>query len=59
MENAFEILKGRWKIIMRMIDVSLRHIAYIVVTCNMLHIMCTINKNKLDKEWIDKVKREL
>lgn len=42
-----------------MIDVSLQHIANIVVTCNMLHNMCTINKNKLDKEWIDKVEKNI
>ena len=41
-----------------MIDVSLQHIANIVVTCNMLHNMCTINKNERDKEWIDKVEKE-
>ena len=39
-----------------MINVSLQHMVDIVVTCNMLHNMCAISKNKLDKEWIDKVK---
>ena len=58
-ERAFGILKGRWRIIMRRSDISLRHMTDIVATCIILHNICTIRKDKFDIEWIEEAEREL
>lgn len=48
-ECAFGILKGRWRIIIEMIDILLQHMADIVGVCIILGNMYTINKDKFDK----------
>ena len=42
-EHSFKILKERCRIIMRKVDISLRHMTYIVVICIVLYNMCTAN----------------
>lgn len=37
-------------------DVPLQHMAYIVSTCIMQHNMCTIIKEKFDRESIEEAK---
>ena len=44
-ECAFGILKGRKRIIMKMIDVFMQHMNDIIATFAVLHNMCTISKN--------------
>ena len=44
---------------MKRIDISLQHMADVVVTCIILHNMCIIENNKFDIEWIEETKREL
>ena len=56
-ERAFGILKGRWRIIMRRIYLSLRHMADVVATCIKLHDMCTIGKDQFDIKWIEEAKK--
>ena len=56
-ERAFGILKGRWRIIMRRANIPLRHMADVVVTCIILHNMCTIGKDKFDIEWVEEAER--
>ncbi len=50
---SFGILKGKWRIIIRRFDISLRHIADAVATCIILHNMCIIGKEKFDIKWIE------
>lgn len=57
MERALGILKGRWHIIMRIIDKPLQHMTDVVVTYIVLHNISTIGKNKFDIEWIEEVER--
>ena len=58
-ERAFGVLKGRWKIIMRRVDISLGYMTDVVSTCIVIHNMCTIGKDTFDIEWIEEVEREL
>ena len=58
-ERAFGIFKGRWRIILRISDIPLRHMADVIATCITLHNMCTIGKDKFDTDWIEEAEREL
>ena len=40
---------------MRHIDVPLQHMIHIVTTWIVLHNMCTISKDKFDREFIEKI----
>lgn len=50
-ERAFGILKGRWRILLKRIDMPLRHVPNVVTTCICLHNLCIIHKDKFDDEW--------
>ena len=50
-ERAFGILKGRWRIMLKRIDMPLRHVPNLVITCICLHNLCIIHQNKFDDEW--------
>jgi hypothetical protein len=52
-EQAFGILKGRWKIIMKQFDVLLRMVHDIVCTCIVLHNLYITIKDSFYKTWID------
>ena len=41
-ERAFGILKGRWRILLKMIDMNLKNVPELVTTCLVLHNMCII-----------------
>ena len=56
-ECVFGNMKGRWRIIIRRIDISVRHMADIV-TCIVLHNMCTIGNDKFDMEWIKEAEKK-
>jgi hypothetical protein len=56
-EYAFEILKGRWRIIQKRVDVPLRSMANIVSTCIVLYNLCIITKDKFDSIWIEEAGR--
>ena len=47
-EGAFGILKGRWRIVLKMCDVPLRMVPDIVSTCNVMHNLCITMKNRFD-----------
>ena len=41
-ERAFSMLKGRWRILLKRIDVNLKNVPNLVSTCLVLHNMCII-----------------
>ena len=51
MERDFGILKGRWIIILKIVDMPLRHVQNLVTTCICLHNLCIIHKDKFDLDW--------
>lgn len=50
-ERVFGILKGRWRILLKRIDMPLRHIPSLVSTCICLYNLCIIHKDMFDNEW--------
>ena len=51
-ERAFGILKGRWRMIIKRCEVSLRNISDIIATCVVLHNLCIVNKEGIEEDWI-------
>jgi hypothetical protein len=50
-ERAFGILKGRWRILLKRIDMPLRHIPNVITACICLHNLCIIHRDEFDIEW--------
>ncbi len=50
-ERAFGILKVRWRIILKRVDMPLRHVPNLVTACICLHNLCIIHKDKFDLDW--------
>jgi hypothetical protein len=55
-ERAFGILKGRWRILLKKIDMPFRHVPNVVTTCICLHNLCIIHRDIFDDEWEKKEK---
>ena len=52
-ERAFDMLKGKWRILLKMIDVHLKNVLDLVATCLVLHNMCIIFCDNFWKyEWL-------
>ena len=52
-ERAFGMLKGRWRILLKRIDVQLKNVPNLVATCLVLHNMCIIFGDQFWKEeWM-------
>ena len=50
-ERAFGILKGQWRIILKRVDMPLRHVPNLVTACIRLYNLCIIHKDKFDLDW--------
>ena len=48
-ERAFEILKARWRCLLKRLDNEIENILRVVITCCLLHNICQMNK----VEYID------
>ena len=52
-ERAFGMLKGRWRILLKRIDVHLKNVPDLVATCLVLHNMCIVFGDEFWKqEWL-------
>ena len=50
-KRAFGILKGWWRIILKRVDMPLRHVPNLITACICLHNLCIIHKDKFDLDW--------
>ena len=50
-EKAFGIVKGRWRILLNIIDLPLKHVPDLVIACICLHNLCIIHGDKFDMQW--------
>ena len=53
------MLKDRWRILLKCIDMLLPHVGDIVLACIFLHNFCIIHGDKFNKSWAKKVEFEL
>jgi len=58
-KRAFGMLKGRWKILLKKIDMPLRSIPDMVTTCLCLHNLCLIHADEFDMNWARSDEEEL
>ncbi len=58
-EITFGILKGRWKILLKRIDMPLYHLLDIVIITFCLHNLCIIHNDAFNMDWERKAKMEM
>ena len=59
-ERAFGMLKGRWRILLKIIDVHLKNVPDLVCTCLVLHNICIILGDTFWKsEWMQETTEEV
>ena len=59
-ERAFEMLKGRWRILLMRVDVHLKNVPELVSTCLVLHNICIIFGDSFWKtEWLQEATDEV
>ncbi|XP_075060997.1 uncharacterized protein LOC142149570 [Mixophyes fleayi] len=50
-ENAFGRLKGRWRCLLKHIDIDTKLVPHVVAACCILHNICEIQKEQFLPEW--------
>jgi hypothetical protein len=58
-KRAFGILKGRWRILLKTIDMPLHHLPNIVIAIFCLHKLCIIHGDAFDMDWAREAKMEM
>ena len=59
-ERAFGMPKGRWRVLLKRVDVHLRNVPDLVSTCLVLHNMCIIFRDNFWKnEWLEEATDEV
>jgi hypothetical protein len=55
-ERTFGILKGRWRILLKKIDMPFHHLPNIVIATLCLHNLCIIHGDAFDMDWAREAK---
>jgi hypothetical protein len=60
-ERVVGMLKSRWRIILKMINMAFHHLLYIVIITSCLHVdnLCIIHGDAFDMDWARKVQVEM
>jgi hypothetical protein len=58
-ERAFGILKGRWRILLKRIDLPLHNVPDVVTACICLHNFCLIHTDGFDMRWAKQAEEEM
>lgn len=56
-ERAFGLLKGRWQILLRRIEMRLDHLPALVGACICLHNLCVKHKDFVDDAMVQEAKK--
>ena len=54
-EHAYGRLKGRWRCLLKRLDVSVRDVPELVAACCVLHNMCEVHGDTFNEEWLEGV----
>jgi hypothetical protein len=57
-QRTFGMLKGRFRILFKRINIPLGHMLDLVIACICLHNMCIANSNGFDMDWALKAKNK-
>lgn len=54
-EHAYGRLKGKWRCLLKQLDVHVKDVPELVSACCVLHKICEIHGKRFDKEWLNGV----
>ena len=54
-EHAYGRLKGRWRCLLKRLDVNVHDVSELVSACCVLHNICEVHGDTFDQEWIEGV----
>ena len=54
-EHAYGRLKGRWRCLMKRLDVSVCDVPELVAACCVLHNVCEVHGDRFNNEWISNI----
>ena len=54
-EHAYRRLKGRWRCLLKRLDVCVRDVPKLVATCCVLHNVCEVRGDTFNEEWLEGV----
>ena len=52
-EHSYGKLKGRWRCLLKRLDVNVDDVPELVAACCVLHNVCEVNGDQFDAEWMD------
>ena len=50
-ENAFGKLKGRWRCLLKRLDVKFENVVHVTAACVVLHNLCEKHSDYFNNEW--------
>ena len=54
-EHAYGRLKGRWRCLLKRIDIDVRNVPELIAACCTLHNICEIHGDSFDEHWLEGV----
>ena len=51
-ENAFGRLKGRWRCLLKRIDMAPEHVPVLIIACCTLHNICELHGDEFNSDWL-------
>ena len=58
-EHSYGKLKGRWRCLLKRLDVDIHDVPEVVAACCVLHNVCEIHKDTFNEEWMEEVERDV
>lgn len=57
-EHAYGRLKGRWRCLLKRLDVSVSDVSELILACCVLHNICESHGERFNEEWLEGVHGE-
>ena len=54
-EHSYGCLKGRWRCLLKRLDINVSDVPKLVAACCTLHNICEIHGDTFDEEWLEGV----
>ena len=57
-EHGYGRLKGRWRCLLKRLDVDVSDVPEVVTTCCVLHNICEVHGEEFSEEWLEGVESQ-